>query len=378
MTTTGLRSEADVLRTLTTGTRTLAELYALCEQRTDVSRDGGLDPVPGHPSDLRWKRRLRCDLQHLRAAGRGHRVDRAIWAIQGTPARPERLTLVVSGATPLEFELRLAEATALLAELDEPADLIFADGPWGIRRGEDPRFTGGHGYRRDHSKVVGGYVDVDPDRYPAFTRHWVQAAAEALRPGGQLAIVTGPQRSAIVQVAAEEAGLTWVTSIAAKKDFPLATTRRPSCAHWRVTVMCRGSLRHPGRVFNPPDDQPAAKSGHLYPLDWWVANGRADRRGDLLRYDNALPQPLVNRTIRAFSDPGAHVVDPFTGSGTTMVGCWQTGRRFTGGDVNLEAVRFAGARLLAEHAWPAERHPGLFPTPAEQLAEQLGGAPAFL
>jgi hypothetical protein len=29
--------------------------------------------------------------------------------------------------------------------------------------------------------------------------------------------------------------------------------------------------------------------------------------------------------------------------------------KLTGGDVNPSAVRFTAARLLAEHAWPAER-----------------------
>ena len=114
----------------------------------------------------------------------------------------------------------------------------------------------------------------------------------------------------------------------------------------------------PKRVFNPPQDLPSARSGHPYPLDWWAeGNGRSDRRG--YRYDNGLPLPMMLRLVRALSDPGEHVVDPFVGGGTTAIACWQTGRRFTGGDVNPHAVRFTAARLLAEHAWPAERQPTL-------------------
>jgi hypothetical protein len=111
-------------------------------------------------------------------------------------------------------------------------------------------------------------------------------------------------------------------------------------------------------VFHPPPDQPAARSGHPYPVDVWVGNGRADRPG-LLRYDNSLPLKLVVRTIRAFSNPGDHVVDPCIGGGTTAVACWQTGRRFTGGDINPAALRFTAARLLDEHAWPAGNQPSL-------------------
>ena len=162
-------------------------------------------------------------------------------------------------------------------------------------------------------------------------------------------------------VAAEDAGLTWVTSIVARREFPLATLRRPASAHWTITVLCRAALQNRRRVFNPPRDLPAARSGHPYPLDWWAdGNGRADRPG-LVRYDNSLPLPMVLRLVRAFSDAGEHVVDPFVGGGTTAIACWQTARRFTGGDVNPHAVRFTAARLLAEHAWPADRQPSLFP-----------------
>ena len=59
-----LATEADVLRTLRTGTYTLRELYDLydlCEQQTATGRDGGHDPVPGHVGDHRWKHRVpRC------------------------------------------------------------------------------------------------------------------------------------------------------------------------------------------------------------------------------------------------------------------------------------------------------------------------------
>jgi site-specific DNA-methyltransferase (adenine-specific) len=355
-----LATEADVLRTLRTGTYTVSELYGLCEERTAVGRDGGQDPVPAHPGDRRWKRRVRGALETLRRTGRAERIGRTAWAIQGPPHHPARLLLIVAGATPRDFELRLQAATELLAGLDEPADLVLCDPPYGLRRGRG-HFADGNGYRRDHTRVVGGYVDVDPGEYADFTHGWVQAAAAALRPAGQLAAITGPQRAAIVQCAAEQAGLTWVSTIAARRTFPLATLRRPASAHWAITVMCRGALGNPRRVFHPPADLPAARSGHPYPLDWWAdGNGRADRPG-LLRYDNSLPLPLVRRAVTAFSDRGEHVVDPFLGAGTTAVACWKTGRRFTGGDLNPAAVRFAAARLLDEHAWPDEYQPGLFP-----------------
>ena len=349
-----LKTEADILRVLTDGTYTLDELYRLCDQRADTTRDGGEDRIADHGDDRVWKRRVRSMLMRLKEQGRAERIDRSVWAIRGNPSRPRRLMLIVAGGDPHEFELRVQQAVELLADLDEPADLICVDPPYGLGRGSSPRWTGGRGYRRDHRKVIGGYQEIDPGCYREFTHEWVTAAADALRPAGQLAVITGPQQAAAVQIAAEDAGLTWVSQVAARKAFPLRTTRRPANAHWCITILTRGALHHPRRVFNCPADLPKARSGADYPLSFWTDNGRADRRGDLLRYDNALPLKLVCRVIEAFSDPGELVVDPMLGSGTTAIAAWATSRRFVGGDVNDQAVRFAAARLLDEHAWPRE------------------------
>jgi hypothetical protein len=368
-----LETEADVVRTLRAGTYTLNDLYELCEQRAPVARAGGHDPIRGHPGDRRWKRRARGALQALRARGHAHRVARSTWAIDGPAERPTRLVLIVAGATLADVELRVQNALQLLAQLEEPVDLVVADPPYGLGRGRG-RFADGHGYQRDPGRVLGGYVDVDPDRYQAFTREWVTAAARVLRPGGQLAVITGPQRAAHAQLAAEDAGLAWVTTIAARRQFALLTRRRPACAHWTITVLCHGATGHPRRVFHPPNDVPAARSGRPYPLDWWPENGRADRPG-LLRYDNSLPLALVRRVVRAFSDPGELVADPFLGAGTTLIACWKTQRRFTGADLNPQAVRFSAAWLLDEHAWPDERQPRLLDLPPPDPARSRGLEP---
>ncbi len=115
-------------------------------------------------------------------------------------------------------------------------------------------------------------------------------------------------------------------------------------------------------MFNPPADQPRARSGHPYPLDVWYHNGRADRPG-LYRYDNSLPLRLASRAVLAFSNPGDLVVDPAFGGGTIPVACFLAGRRFIGGDVNPGAVSYTAARVLDEHAWPALLSMPAWPVP---------------
>ena len=130
--------------------------------------------------------------------------------------------LIVAGGEPREFELRLRAAVGLLAELEEPVDLVLCDPPWALRRGSGHFADGAPGIG-DHTRIVPGYVDVNVERYLEFTHGWVTQAAAALRPAGQLAVITGPQRAAIVQRAAENARITWVSSIVRRREFPLAT-----------------------------------------------------------------------------------------------------------------------------------------------------------
>jgi site-specific DNA-methyltransferase (adenine-specific) len=267
--------------------------------------------------------------------------------------------LVAANGVLADVELHLKDAVELLRSLDEPADLVLCDPPYGLDRGAGNERIN-RAYRRTHEQIVSGYVDVPVDAYADFTFGWVGAAALALRPAGTLAVITGPQQAAIVQYAAEISGLTFVNSIAAYKGFALRTTRRFAHSHWTITVMCRGRAVHRRRVMNTPVDLPKARSGLDYPLDWWPENGRATRRG-LLRYDNSLPLRLVCRAVEAWSNRGDLVIDPCAGSGTAAIAARRLGRRFIGGDINPHALTFTAARLLAEHAWPEERQPTLFP-----------------
>jgi DNA modification methylase len=355
----GLKTEADAIRTMRAGTYTLLELYVHVAATADIARDRGLEPPDAaHPTDRVWRRRARGVLQTLRASGNAQRVAASVWALRGTRDHPQQLVLIARGGTLAQIELLLKDAVELLGELEEPADLVLCDPPYGLARGTSAS-SAQRVYRRNHRQVVGGYMDVPAEGYKEFTFRWVAAAARALRPAGQLVAITGPQQAALVQYAAEDSGLEWVNSIPAYREFALRTTRRFACSHWKVTIMCRGRQQDRRRVFNVPQDLPKARSGIDYPLDWWPENGRADRPG-LLRYDNSLPLRLVLRAIEACSNRGELVVDPCVGSGTTAIAARRLGRRCIAADTNPKALRFAAARLLYEHAWPEEREPTLF------------------
>ncbi len=354
-----LRSIGDVLRTVCAGEHALKDLYEQVAEEADIARNNGLAPSsPRHPHDPKWQHRVRCWLANQRRAGNARPVDYAVWAIDQEAGQPCHFVLITADGRVEQVELQVRDAVSLLEALDEQVDAVITDPPWGLRWDAqvDARE---HHYARDHSKVIGGYVDVPRGSYLQFSRHWISAASRVIRPGGQLVIVTGPQAAAHVQIAAEEQGLTWISSIVAEREFVAKSERRPAPAHWTITVMCRGSLRHPRRVFNPPADQRRSKTGGEYPLDMWVDNGRADRPG-LLRYATMLPPRLTQRMVATFTDLGQHVCDPMAGGGEIVNACHLLNRRITAGDLNPHAIQFTAARLLREQIWPAQQAPSLF------------------
>lgn len=60
------------------------------------------------------------------------------------------------------------------------------------------------------------------------------------------------------------------------------------------------------------------------------------------------PVGLMLDLVRAFTEPGGLVLDPFAGSGSTGVACLRAGRRFVGCEIDPAMAEVARARLDAE------------------------------
>ena len=69
-----------------------------------------------------------------------------------------------------------------------------------------------------------------------------------------------------------------------------------------------------------------------------------------------MPEQLLGRIIRASSNPGDLVIDPFTGSGTTLAVARKLGRRALGFELSPEYA--ARAQIRLEAAQPGQRLEG--------------------
>ena len=80
--------------------------------------------------------------------------------------------------------------------------------------------------------------------------------------------------------------------------------------------------------------------------DYWTDIALAVRSPkERINYPTQKPEALLERIIKASSDPGDLVFDCFMGSGTTQAVAMKLGRRFIGADINLGAVEITSKRL---------------------------------
>ena len=64
-----------------------------------------------------------------------------------------------------------------------------------------------------------------------------------------------------------------------------------------------------------------------------------------LGYPTQKPVALLDRIIKASSNAGDVVLDPFCGSGTSLVSAFRNGRKYIGIDANPDAVALAEGRM---------------------------------
>jgi site-specific DNA-methyltransferase (adenine-specific) len=72
-----------------------------------------------------------------------------------------------------------------------------------------------------------------------------------------------------------------------------------------------------------------------------ICNGMAEKT----EHPTQKPEALIDRLVRASSETNDLVLDPFAGSGTTLVIAARSGRRFIGGDSDPVSVAMARTRL---------------------------------
>lgn len=256
---------------------------------------------------------------------------------------------------------------------EEWVDLCFADPPFNI----------GYLYHNyDDRKDVDEYVD--------WSERWMRAVYRALKPTGSFYLAIGDEFVAdLCYVARRKIGFhmrNWIIwhytfGQQTKKMFAKShthilyfTKEKPEAgmgnitfnadairvASARQTVYADLRANSKGKL---PDDtwflRPQDTAPHAYfepDSDTWnisrVCGTFKEREG---WHGCQMPIGVLDRIIKASSNPGDVVLDPFNGSGTTAVSAALLGRSYVGIDQSAEYVEFARKRLA--HAVESKQNP---------------------
>jgi site-specific DNA-methyltransferase (adenine-specific) len=108
-------------------------------------------------------------------------------------------------------------------------------------------------------------------------------------------------------------------------------------------------LRKPGGYRQPTDEQREASKLTKEEYQQWFQQVWNGLTGESTKYHPApYPEELAHRLVRMFSFVGDTVLDPFMGTGTTLLAAAKSGRNSIGVEIDPSYVKMARARLEKE------------------------------
>lgn len=128
----------------------------------------------------------------------------------------------------------------------------------------------------------------------------------------------------------------------------------PPGRHWAWKREQMEAFEQEGKLVHSSNGVPRLKrytdDGAGVPVqDIWLDINRLDAHSDeRVGYDTQKPLALLERIISASTEPGALVLDPFCGTGTTLVAAERLGREWIGIDFSLLGASMALARVRQE------------------------------
>lgn len=237
---------------------------------------------------------------------------------------------------PGRSELICGDAVETMAAMrGQSIDLVIADPPYNL--GKD------YGNNRDERTLAD---------YRRFTRAWLSEAVRLLKPTGSIYVFMGVRFIAELQVMLEqEFGLCFNGWITWHYTQGMGRKRGFSPRHEDILYFTRGSdftfnldaIRVPQKYFRKRNNMTGANPG-----DVWQFSHVHYCSGERQPHPTQKPEALIERMVRASSNPGDRVLDPFVGSGTSTRVAEVLGRDGVGIDINPDYIAMAQARLTQD------------------------------
>jgi site-specific DNA-methyltransferase (adenine-specific) len=241
------------------------------------------------------------------------------------------------------ISLHQGDALELLrAAKDESFDLIFADPPYFL---SNNGVTCQSGKRASVNK---GAWDKAPTvaEIQDFNVAWLGECRRLLKPDGTLWVTGTAHNIYSVGFALQTLGYKILNDIAWYKVNPPPNLACRYFTHATETILWAKREERAKHTFNYQEMK--RENGGKQMQSLWQVRPPVKHEKRYGKHPTQKPEQLLERIIRASSNEGDHLLDPFCGSGTTGVVAARLGRRFTGFDVDENYLRIASRRITDE------------------------------
>lgn len=233
----------------------------------------------------------------------------------------------------------------------ESVDMIFADPPYNIKKAEWDKFE-------------------SQERYIEWSIQWIQEAERVLKPSGTLFICGFTEILADLKHPAMKyfkscKWLIWHYKNKAnlgtdwgRSHESILLLRKTAEYTMNIDMVRIPYGEHTLKYPSHPQAESSQYGNGKAQKENWVPNPLGAKPKDVIeipttcngmnektKHPTQKPEELVRKFVLAASNPGEIVLDPFSGSGTTIVVAEQLGRRWLGCDINKEYNEWAIKRV---------------------------------
>lgn len=211
-------------------------------------------------------------------------------------------------------------------------DLIIADPPYNV--GKD------YGNMSDKQNF---------DEYIEFSKTWLSECHRILKKGGTIYVFIGFRYiSYLYQILENDLEMNFINWISWHYTQGVGKTKGFSPRHDDILMFSKSEnyifnlddIRIPQKYYRKVNNMRGANPGDV----WSISHIHYCQKGRQ-SHPTQKPEALIERMVLASSNPGDLVVDPFSGSGTTLRVCQQLNRNAIGIELNEEYVEQTKERL---------------------------------
>ena len=221
-------------------------------------------------------------------------------------------------------------------------DLIFADPPYFL---SNDGITCQAGRMVSVNKGLWDRATTFEEIYD-FNRTWLSECRRLLKPNGAIWVTGTSHNIYSVGYALQTLGYKILNDIAWYKVNPPPNLSCRYFTHATETILWARRDPKGKHTFNYAEMKRENRDKQMQSL--WHIKPPGPREKRYGKHPTQKPEALLDRILRASSNPHDLVLDPFCGSGTTGVACARSGRRFIGIDLMVSYLELAVARLRDE------------------------------